>query len=649
MAPVKVVLAGGHGHGAHHLGVLRGLTTRGLVELVGVCDLRPVEVDFGAPLQSPDLGELIAKTGAEITVICTPINTHADLAITALRAGSHVLLEKPPAPSPEEQRRIAEVVAETGLACQVGFQSLGSAAVPALRELIASGRLGRVRGIGGWGAWHRPAAYFTRAPWSGRRRLNGVDVMDGALTNPFAHAIATALALADGPIAEIETELFHAHAIESDDTSCVRVRLADGFTITIATTLCAPAPPPPEPGVAVRGEGHLIVRGERGVATLTYTHDRLKVELPDGSVTTTVHDRVNLLENLIEHVRTGAELLVPLARTERFTQVLDAIRLAPEPTPIPERHQVVERDDEGEVVSRVLPGVAELTRQSALELALFSELDVPWTRVELLVAGRAVAAYELRPELPVTDSPRPYLHRVRTLGGVEVTEVRPEDHVHHLGVGVAISDLGGANFWGGRTYVKDRGPTWLEDHGTQRHVRFSRLADGGFTEHLEWVGPGGLMAREERTVTARPLGEHWALDFAFTLTNLTGAPLKIQSSATKGRAGAGYGGFFWRAPGTSVDRVTLPGGEEAVHGSTDPWLAMSGTTPEGRDWTLVFAQADGDPWFVRVAEYPGVGQALAWDTPLVVDTTLTRRVVTAVIDGRLDLAAASAVAGELLR
>ncbi|SEG61466.1 Predicted dehydrogenase [Nonomuraea solani] len=625
-APVKVVLAGAQGHGRHHLAHLRMLSDLGEIELAGICDLRPVEVDFGTPLQSSDLAELIEKTGAEITIICTPIQTHADLAVTALRAGSHVLLEKPPAANPEAHAKIAAAVAETGLACQVGFQSLGSEAVPALRELIASGALGRVRGIGGAGAWERPTSYFTRSPWSGRRRLNGVDVVDGALTNPFAHAVATALALADSPIAEIETELYHAFPIESDDTSCVRVRLADGLVITIAVTLCAPE----------RHEPYLVVHGDRGRATLTYTQDRLKVELADGSVTTTVHSRTGLLENLIDHIRTGAELLVPLARTEAFTRVLDAVRLAPEPVPIPERHQVVTRDGEGAVVGRVLPGVAELTDRSAEELALYSELGAPWARVGLLVSGTEVAAYELSPDLPVTDSPRPYLHEVRTLGGVTVTEVRPEDHVHHLGVGVAISDLGGANFWGGRTFVKDQGPTWLEDHGTQRHVSFTRLDDDGFVEELEWVGPGGLvMAREERTVTARPVGDAWALDFAFTLTNLTGAPLTIQSSATKGRPGAGYGGFFWRAPGTSTDRVTLPGDEPVVHGSDGPWVAMSGTTPEGRDWTLVFVQADGDPWFVRVEGYPGVGQALAWDTPLVVETALTRRVVTVVADGRL--------------
>ncbi|WP_206061552.1 DUF6807 family protein [Nonomuraea basaltis] len=635
---MKVVLAGAFGHGRHHLGNLRRLANQGLIELAGICDVRPVEVDFGSPLQSSNLGALIEKTGAEITIICTPIHTHADLAVAALRAGSHLLLEKPPAASPAEHRRIAAAVAETGLACQVGFQSLGSAAVPALRELIADGVIGRVRGIGGAGAWERPSAYFTRSAWSGKRRLDGVDVVDGALTNPFAHAVATALALADGPIAGIETELYHAHPIESDDTSCLRIRMGDGLVITIAVSLCAPE----------RNEPYLVVHGDAGRATLVYTQDQVKVEHADGSVTTTVYDRTDLLENLVGHLRTGADLLVPLSATETFTQVLDAVRLAPEPLPIPERHQLVERDDAGEVTHRFLPGIAGLTVRSADELALYSELDAPWARVELCVAGQDVAAYEWQPDLPVTDSPRPYLHRVRTLGGVEVTQVRPEDHVHHLGAGVAISDLGGANFWGGRTYVKDQGPTWLGDHGTQRHRAFSRLDDDGFVEELEWAGPGGrLLAREERTVVARPFGEAWALDFTFTLTNLTGAPVEINSSATKGRAGAGYGGFFWRAPGTSVSRATLPGDEQAVHGSRGPWVAMSGTDPDGRDWTLVFVQDAGDAWFVRVEEYPGVGQALAWDRPLLVEDTLTRRIVTIVADGRLDHASASALAAEV--
>ena len=65
-----------------------------------------------------------------------------------------------------------------------------------------------------------------------------------------------------------------------------------------------------------------------------------------------------------------------------------------------------------------------------------------------------------------TSSPRPYLHPVSTLAGTVVTDHLPEDHVWHLGAGVAIQDVDGVNFWGGRTYTRDAGAyVWRKDHG----------------------------------------------------------------------------------------------------------------------------------------------------------------------------------------
>jgi predicted dehydrogenase len=642
-APVPVVLVGVYGHGWWHLENLRRLTQAGIVRLAGVCDVRPVEPErlrgLGRPEQSEDLGQLIERTGAKITILVTPIQTHAELAVQALEAGSHLLLEKPPAATFAGFQRISAVAARTGLGCQVGFQSLGSAAIPAIRQLIADGVVGRVKGIGVAGAWERDAAYFTRSAWAGRRRVGGVEVVDGALTNPFAHAVATALAVAGSGAADevtgVDVELYHANPIEADDTSCLRIRLADGPPITVAVSLTA----------SRRHEPYVIVHGTEGRITLTYTLDRVRVERVCREVTTVAHPRGDLLENLVAHVRDGDPLLVPLARTGAFMRVLETIRLAPDPLPIPDEHQEIDRDERGAAVRRVLPGIANLTARSAEHLALYSELDVPWAapRAVLRVRDRAVAEYNWRPDLATTLSPRPYLHPVRTLGGVTVTELNPADHVHHLGVSVAIADVGGRNFWGGRTYVRDVGPTWLDDHGVQRHLTFVRRDDRGFTETLRWAGPDGVeILDEERTVTAAPLAGCWALDFRFTLTNLTGSRLLVQSSATKGRAGAGYGGFFWRAPGSSTGREAfIPDGGEP-HGSRAPWLAMSGSAPEG-DWTLVFVQ-DADPWFVRVEEYPGAGPALAWDQPLVVERTLTRRVVTVVADGRLSRAQAEALA-----
>ena len=77
-----------------------------------------------------------------------------------------------------------------------------------------------------------------------------------------------------------------------------------------------------------------------------------------------------------------------------------------------------------------------------------------------------VARYVHAPKLDPYLSPRPYLHPVRTLAGTIVTDAVPEDHHWHLGVSIAVQDVGKVNFWGGRTYVRDKGYTPLDDHGS---------------------------------------------------------------------------------------------------------------------------------------------------------------------------------------
>jgi predicted dehydrogenase len=369
--PIPVVLAGARGHGRWHVANLRRLQGAGLVRLAGICELTPLtEEEYGGepPEQSADLGALLDSTGARIAVICTPIPTHTDLALTAARRGVHLLLEKPPAPSYAEFRRMADGVAEAGVACQIGFQSLGSHAVPAIRDLVARGAIGEVTGIGGAGAWVRDEAYFRRAPWAGRRRMGGADVVDGALTNPLAHAVATALALGGGTRAEdvtlIETELNRANDIEADDTSCVRVTTAAGPRITVAATLCAER----------ADEPYVLVHGTQGRITFWYKQDRVLLQRAGHGPEEYEYGRTDLLENLLDHLTTGAALLVPPETTGAFMRVVEAIRRAPDPEPLPASawHRI---DTERR---RVVPGVDALVAGAADTLALYSEQGAPW-------------------------------------------------------------------------------------------------------------------------------------------------------------------------------------------------------------------------------------------------------------------------------
>lgn len=268
--------------------------------------------------------------------------------------------------------------------------------------------------------------------------------------------------------------------------------------------------------------------------------------------------------------------------------------------------------------------------------------------MSLVLDRRRLARYHSGQAVPETCSPRPYLHPICTLGGTVVSAAAPVDHPWHLGLSLAIQDVDGANFWGGPTYLRAHGYVDRADHG--RVVR-RRRPDAGptrITEDLDWLGPDGRpMLVEQRSLTATVVDAAdsvWALRWSSVLRSDT-APVRIGSPATHGRPGAGYGGLFWRAPRATRRWRTFTAaadGESAVHGSNAPWLALSGAPADGAECTLVFvAASDATParrWFVRLAEYPGICDALAFDRELQLPVGQELRVSWTVLvaDGALD-------------
>lgn len=393
MSEFRVVLVGARGHGRTHLRDLTDPASPGHpagATLVGVCDLAPLDDlrDLADPVPVSDsLAELLRTAAPDITFICTPIQTHADLAIQAMRAGSHVLVEKPPAPSLADYTRIRDAARDTGRACQVGFQDLGSQALPALGRALAAGEIGEVRAVGMTGTWVRDSSYYDRAPWAGRRALAGRPVVDGALTNPFAHGLASALRIAGAEDADdlisVETELYRAHPIEADDTACARLTTSRGPSVTLAVTLCAEE----------NREPRIRIRGSRGEITLWYKEHRVRRH-PAGEVGEDTagggdtaggesvdrrYERTDLLANLIEHVTDPAvPLLAPLASMGAFMRTVEAIRTGPEPHPIDPAYQRVEETDRG--TRRIVPGIDDAIETAVERSALFSELGLPWTR-----------------------------------------------------------------------------------------------------------------------------------------------------------------------------------------------------------------------------------------------------------------------------
>jgi predicted dehydrogenase len=123
------------------------------VELAGMCDpnletARRVAAENGIPAAYPSLEEGLRASGARMVSICTPPQTHKDLAIYAFEHGADVLLEKPFAVSLEEARQIVAVQQRTGRKLSVVHQNKFMAGIRRMTEIVRGGGAGRVLHIG---------------------------------------------------------------------------------------------------------------------------------------------------------------------------------------------------------------------------------------------------------------------------------------------------------------------------------------------------------------------------------------------------------------------------------------------------------------------------------------------------------------------
>ena len=110
-----------------------------------VCDrvperLQQVERRYPGVRVTTTPSELIADPAVDAVVIATPVDHHFELAMQALRAGKHVLVEKPMASSSDEAARLIDEAAARRAVLMVDHTFVYTGAVQTIRGLIESGR-----------------------------------------------------------------------------------------------------------------------------------------------------------------------------------------------------------------------------------------------------------------------------------------------------------------------------------------------------------------------------------------------------------------------------------------------------------------------------------------------------------------------------
>jgi predicted dehydrogenase len=132
--------------------LLRNLIANKDCNVTTVVDLADERRDFIRGLYpsvnvTADMRQAFDDPSVDAVVIATPAVTHFDLAISALKSGKHVLVEKPMARTVDEVEKIGALAKKNDLTAMVGHTFLYNSAVRYLKQLIDSGELGEIRYI----------------------------------------------------------------------------------------------------------------------------------------------------------------------------------------------------------------------------------------------------------------------------------------------------------------------------------------------------------------------------------------------------------------------------------------------------------------------------------------------------------------------
>lgn len=188
------------------------------VQLVAVSDInveagqqRAQELDCAF---YADHRQLLEAEHPDVVTIMTPHPFHATIAIDALRAGSHVLVEKPIATQVAEADAMVEAASKSQRLLGVIFQQRFRPEVRAARRLIQEGQLGVIQHVEMAVSWTRTAVYYKGGAWRGTWRGEG----GGVLMNQAPHNLDLLCHLIGSPQRVFAWTRNLLHPIETEDT-----------------------------------------------------------------------------------------------------------------------------------------------------------------------------------------------------------------------------------------------------------------------------------------------------------------------------------------------------------------------------------------------------------------------------------------------
>lgn len=172
------------------------------------------------------LDDLLATEVPDIVAIATESGSHAPLALKALLAGSHVIIEKPMALSIEECNKIIETAKSCNKKLSVCHQNRYNQSMQYVAQMMQEGALSELTHAACTLRWNRNKPYYEQASWRGTWAHDG-----GCVMNQCIHILDALLYLVDRPVKSVwakTTNIMHPY-IEGEDLALATITFDGGL------------------------------------------------------------------------------------------------------------------------------------------------------------------------------------------------------------------------------------------------------------------------------------------------------------------------------------------------------------------------------------------------------------------------------------
>jgi predicted dehydrogenase len=236
--PVRVAIIGTGGIAEAHIFAYQRAAERSeLMALVDINKRRAEELGgrYGVETLYEDYREVLEREDVEAVSICTPPFTHVEISTAALRAGKHVLCEKPVAPTLVGLDAIEEAQKASGRIFSGVFQLRFGRGARQVRMLLDEGKFGRLHlGIAET-LWFRDDEYYSSVPWRGTWE----EEAGGATVSQAIHLIDLLLWYFGEPVSVYADAGVFRTPTETDDVSVAVLRFKSGAIGQITSTVSA--------------------------------------------------------------------------------------------------------------------------------------------------------------------------------------------------------------------------------------------------------------------------------------------------------------------------------------------------------------------------------------------------------------------------